>query len=62
LSQDLLEFARMANRGTDSNSLLRQYDLVKAILDRSPLDQTRARADKILRRIARELQKRKVRL
>jgi hypothetical protein len=48
-------------RGTDSNSLLRLYDLVCQTLNRSPSQQERARADKAIQRIARELQKRNVR-
>jgi hypothetical protein len=48
-------------RGTDSNSLLRLYDLACQTLNRSSSQQERARADKAIQRIARELQKRNVR-
>jgi hypothetical protein len=47
-------------RGTDTNSLLRMYDLATGILNTSQSQQERARADRASRRIARELQKRKV--
>ena len=46
----------------DSNSLLRLYDQVRAIVSRSPSLQLRARAEKALQRIADELRKRDVRL
>lgn len=47
-------------RGTDSNSLLRLYDLVTGISHKSPLQQERARADKTVRLIVKELRKRNV--
>lgn len=47
-------------RGTDSNSLLRLYDQAHEIAAKSPLLLERALADKAVRRIAKELQKRNV--
>jgi hypothetical protein len=47
-------------RGTDSNSLLRLYDLATGVFNRSPSMQERAKADKAIQRIAKELQRRKV--
>jgi hypothetical protein len=47
-------------RGTDSNSLLRLYDLAREIFNKSKSQPERARADRTIQRIARELQRRKV--
>jgi hypothetical protein len=47
-------------RGTDSNSLLRLYDEVHTILNRSLSQQERARAEKTIARIITELRKRNV--
>ena len=47
-------------RGADSNSLLRMYDCAKAVVIASLSQQERARADKAIRRIVKELEKRKV--
>jgi hypothetical protein len=47
-------------RGTDSNSLLRLYDQANVILDKSPLQQERARAGKAIERISEELRKRNI--
>jgi hypothetical protein len=60
MGDDILTFGQGDLRGTDSNSLLRIHDLAKEIFDKSPLQQERARADKVIRRIAKELQKRNV--
>jgi hypothetical protein len=60
MSNDLLTMDQRNLRGTDSNSLLRLYDLAKEIFNRSPWQQERARADKAVRRLAEELQKRNV--
>jgi len=62
MSNDTLALARKNLRGTDSNSLLRWYDLANSIFNKSPLQQEREDADKVLRRIARELEKRHVSL
>ena len=47
-------------RSADSNSLLRLYDRSREILATAQSQQERARADKAMRRIAKELEKRKV--
>ena len=60
MGDDVLRMERLSIRRTDSNSLLRLYDLANEILKRSPLQQERARADRAIRRIAQELQKRDV--
>ena len=62
MSNDTLALARKNLRGTDSNSLLRLYDLASGIFNKSPLQQEREAADKVLRRIAKELEKRHVSL
>jgi hypothetical protein len=61
MSNDVLTLGQQHLRGTDSNSLLRMYDLAQEILSKSPLQEERARADKAVRRLAKELQKRNVR-
>jgi hypothetical protein len=60
MGNDMLIFDRLNLRGTDSNSLLRLYDLANRILSSSAVQLERARADKAIRRIAKELQKRNV--
>jgi hypothetical protein len=60
MSNDVLTLDQGDLRGTDSNSLLRLYDLAHEIFNNSALQQERARADKAIQRIAKELQKRKV--
>lgn len=60
MSNDVFTFDQQSVRRTDSNSLLRTYDQAKAILATSELQQERARADRAVRCIAKELQKRKV--
>jgi hypothetical protein len=60
MSSEILSFDQRDIRGTDSNSLLRLYDLATGVFNQSKVQQERARADKVLQRIARELQKRKV--
>jgi len=47
-------------RGSDTNSLLRMYDQAVRMLNASQLQRDRERADKAVRRIANELQKRGV--
>jgi hypothetical protein len=60
MSNDVLALDQRQLRGTDSNSLLRLYDLAGAIFSTSRLQQERAKADKAIQRIAKELQKRNV--
>jgi hypothetical protein len=62
MNQDVVPFERWDIRGTDSNSLLRMYDLATGVFNKSTLQYERARADKAVQRIAKELQKRKVAL
>jgi hypothetical protein len=57
---DLPTWARRKLRETDSNSLLRLYDLASESAARSPSHQERDRADKAAERIARELRRRNV--
>ena len=60
MSDDRLAFHQQGLRGTDSNSLLRLYDRVRAGLGQAAHWAERVRADRALRRIARELAKWKV--
>jgi hypothetical protein len=60
VSNDLLPLNQASVRGSDSNSLLRTYDLAKAVLSKSPSQLEREKADKTIRRIATELHKRNV--
>ena len=62
MRNDALILEQRKLRGSDSNSLLRMYDLARGIFKNSQSQQERARADKVIERIARELQKRNVRL
>jgi hypothetical protein len=62
MSTDALTFDQQNLRGTDSNSLLRMYDQAKVFVKNSPSQQERARADKAIERIAKELKKRNVTL
>src|SRR5262249_28620168 len=55
---DVLALDQPDIRGADSNSLLRMYDEAKAIAAQSPSQLQRNRADRAVRRLARELQKR----
>ncbi len=57
---DALTFGQARVRAADSNSLLRLYDLSRERLATARSQQERARADKALRRIAKELEKRNV--
>jgi hypothetical protein len=60
MGNDPLVFDRLNLKGTDSNSLLRLYDQANRILGSSAVGHERAKADKAIRRIAKELQKRNV--
>ena len=62
MSVDAIPFDRWDIRGTDSNSLLRMYDSAAGVLNTSPLQLERQKAEKVMLRIAKELQKRKVAL
>jgi hypothetical protein len=60
VSTDGLNFAQWTIRGVDTNSLLRMYDSATDVFRKSPFQQERARADKAIQRIVKELEKRKV--
>jgi hypothetical protein len=60
MNANSLAFGLPTLRGTDSNSLLRLYDLAKEIVNQSPSQQERVRAARAVGRIAEELKKRKV--
>ena len=57
---DILTVAQRNIPATDSNSLLRMYDVASEIVNTSPLQQERARAGRAIQRIAKELQRRNV--
>ena len=61
MMNDFLTLVANGVRGTDSNSLLRRYDQIRAMLRGSPTQHDRSRAEKAIQRIAQELQKRNVR-
>jgi hypothetical protein len=60
MNTDVLPFDPRHLHGTDSNSLLRMYDLAHDIAAKSRFQQQRVRADKAIQRIAKELRKRNV--
>jgi hypothetical protein len=60
VGDDVLPSGERAIRETDSNSLLRLYDRANAILNNSPLQLERQRADRAIQRVARELRMRDV--
>ena len=60
MGDEVLTLGQRKLRATDSNSLLRMYDLVRDILLKSAFQQERDKADKAVQRIAKELQKRNV--
>jgi hypothetical protein len=62
MGNDLLAQVQKGVRSMDSNSLLRLYDQVRAIVSHSPSVQERARAEKAVQRIADEPRKRDLRL
>jgi hypothetical protein len=62
MSNEALAVNTQQVRGLDSNSLLRLYDLAKDVCKRTSSQQERARADKAIRLIRTELEKRKVAL
>jgi len=62
MNDDGVPFDRWDIRGSDSNSLLRMYDLAADILYTSAMQRERENADKAMQRIAKELHKRKVAL
>jgi hypothetical protein len=60
MNDELLTLRQQEIRGTDSNSLLRLYDVASAIVNLSPSQHERTRADRVVRRLAKELQRRNV--
>ncbi|HZY89897.1 MAG TPA: hypothetical protein VFE78_34060 [Gemmataceae bacterium] len=58
MRDDALAFDLGQVRGADSNSLLRLYDRAREMFNNAQSQQERARADKAVRRIAKELEKR----
>jgi hypothetical protein len=60
MSPDVLALNRCTIRGADSNWLLRTYDLATGVLNKSKSQQERARIDRLVQRIAKELQKRQI--
>ena len=60
MRDDAIALGQAQVRAADSNSLLRLYDLSRERLANAQSQQERARADKAVRRIARELEKRNV--
>ncbi len=60
MRDDAGAFDRAQVRAADSNSLLRLYDLSRELLANARSRQERDRADKAVRRIAKELEKRNV--
>jgi len=60
MSSNGLAFSRSNIRGADNNSLLRMYDLATGVFEKSKSQQERARNEKLIQRIAKELQRRKV--
>ena len=60
MSNDGLALNRSNIRGADSNSLLRMYDLATGVFDKSKSQQEQARNERLIQRIAKELQRRKV--
>ncbi len=60
MNLEVLALNRRNIRGTDSNSLLRLYDLAHGIASQSSLQLDREKADKTLDLISKELHKRNV--
>ncbi|MBY0528067.1 MAG: hypothetical protein K2R98_32015 [Gemmataceae bacterium] len=60
MNTDVLSQGQNNLRATDGNSLLRMYDTATEILAKSTLQQERAKADKVIRRITKELQRRNI--
>ena len=61
MSDDIYTMSERALRSTDSNTLLRMYDAATGASQAAQPPPKRARADKALQRITKELQRRNVR-
>jgi hypothetical protein len=62
MSNEVLTFDHGAIRRTDSNSLLRLYDRATGVFNKSKSHQEQVTAERIMRRIPKGLEKRKVTL
>ena len=60
MSNDVFTLSQRDLRGIDSNSILRLFDRATEIFNRSTHQLERAKAEKAVQRISRELQKRNV--
>lgn len=60
MTSGAFHFGQREIHASDSNSLLRMYDLANQVLNSSKLQLERARADKAIQRITKELQKRQI--
>jgi hypothetical protein len=60
MENDVFALGERIIRGTDTNSLLRLYDLAREVSNTSDVRLKRSRADKAIERIAKELDRRKV--
>jgi hypothetical protein len=58
--EDVLTICLGGIRGADSNSLLRMYDVAGGFSDRAPSQHDHVQANRAVRRIAQELDKRHV--
>ena len=58
MSHDLSAFTTANIRGSDINSLMRLHDLANEVFKTSRLQQERAKMDKAIQRINKELEKR----
>lgn len=59
MNSDLFAMGGQQLRGLDSNTLLRLFDQATMVFKGSLLQQERARADRTIQRITRELERRK---
>jgi hypothetical protein len=60
MSSEPLSFGRQNLRGTDTNTLLRMYDLATGVCKHAASQLERSKAEKAVQRLAQELQKRNV--
>ena len=60
MGNDILASSQQSLRGTDSNSLLRLYDMIRGLAQTSPSQYERGRADRAMQRVTKELERRKV--
>jgi hypothetical protein len=60
MRDDLIPLPQATIRQTDSNTLLRMYDAAVGVYKYSPRLRDRERADRIVQRVAKELERRKI--